>query len=103
MEVGGRSPPSAIPHNGSNPAAPASAMQIILNLPDDLTLSETDLRAELAVALFQQKRITLGTASQIAGLHQLEFQQLIASRGINIHYDVEDFERDLTSLRQEGW
>jgi len=78
-------------------------MQIILDLPDDLFLTETDLRTELAVALFQQKRITLGTASQIAGLHQLEFQQLIASRGINIHYDVEDFERDLTSLRQEGW
>lgn len=92
-----------IPHNGSNIAAKASAMQIILDLPDDLSLTETDLRAELAVALFQQKRITLGTASQIAGLHQLEFQQLIASRGVNIHYDVDDFERDLTSLRQEGW
>ncbi|MEM9907351.1 MAG: UPF0175 family protein [Cyanobacteria bacterium P01_D01_bin.44] len=78
-------------------------MQITLNLPDDLSLSETDLRTELAVALFQQKRITLGTASQIARLHQLEFQQLIANRGINIHYDVEDFEQDLNSLRQEGW
>jgi predicted HTH domain antitoxin len=44
-------------------------MKIILDLPDDLSLTETDLRAELAVALFQQKRITLGTASQIAGLH----------------------------------
>lgn len=78
-------------------------MQIILDLPDDLALSETDLRMELAVALFQRKRITLGTASQIVGLHQLEFQQLIASRGINVHYDVEDFEQDLASLRQEGW
>ena len=78
-------------------------MQITLNLPDDLSLSETDLRTELAVALFQQKRITLGTASQIARLHQLEFQQLIAHRGINVHYDVQDFEQDLNSLHQEGW
>jgi predicted HTH domain antitoxin len=78
-------------------------MQIILDLPDDFSLTETDLRAELAVALFQQNRITLGTASQIAGLHQLEFQQLIAGRGINIHYDVEDFDQDLASLRQDGW
>ncbi len=78
-------------------------MQITLNLPDDLSLSETDLRTELAVALFQQKRITLGTASQIARLHQLEFQQLIAHRDINVHYDVQDFEQDLNSLRQEGW
>ncbi len=78
-------------------------MQITLDLPDDLRLSETDLRTELAVALFQQQRITLGTASQITGLHQIEFQRLIASRGISIHYDVADLEQDLSSLHQDGW
>lgn len=78
-------------------------MQITLELPDNLQLTETDLRTELAVALFQQQRITLGTASEIAGLHQIEFQRLIASRGISVHYDVEDLEQDLTSLRQDGW
>ncbi|NJL40882.1 MAG: UPF0175 family protein [Leptolyngbyaceae cyanobacterium SM1_4_3] len=55
------------------------------------------------IALFQQNRITLGTASQLANLHQIEFQRLIASRGICIHYDVEDLEQDLSSLRQNGW
>lgn len=78
-------------------------MQITLELPDTLQLTETDLRTELAIALFQQQRITLGTASQIAELHQIEFQRLIASRGISVHYDVEDLEQDLTSLRQDGW
>jgi predicted HTH domain antitoxin len=78
-------------------------MQIILDLPDEFALSEAGLRKELAIALFEQKRITLGAASQIAEVHQLEFQQLIASRGINVHYDVEAFEQDLASLRQEGW
>ena len=78
-------------------------MQITLDLPDTLQLSEADLRTELAISLFQQERITLGTASQLAGLHQIEFQQLIASRGICIHYDVEDLEQDLESLREEGW
>lgn len=78
-------------------------MQITLDLPDDIQLTETDLRTELAIALFQQERITIGTASQIAGLHQIEFQRLIASRGICIHYDIEELEQDLTNLRQEGW
>ncbi|MBE9102512.1 UPF0175 family protein [Vacuolonema iberomarrocanum] len=78
-------------------------MQITIDLPDTLQLSEADLRTELAIALFQQERITLGTASQLAGLHQLEFQQLIASRGISIHYDLEDLEEDLKSLREDGW
>ena len=78
-------------------------MQITINLPDSLHLSEADLLTELAIALFQQERITLGSASQLAGLHQIEFQRLIASRGIPIHYNVEDLEQDLNSLRQDGW
>jgi predicted HTH domain antitoxin len=78
-------------------------MQITIDLPDEIQVSESDLRAEIAIALFQQERITLGTASQITGLHQIEFQRLIADRGICVHYDVEDLEQDLSSLRQEGW
>jgi predicted HTH domain antitoxin len=78
-------------------------MQITIDLPDALQMSEADLRTELAISLFQQERITLGTASQLAGLHQIEFQRLIASRGICIHYDVEDLEQDLESLREDGW
>jgi predicted HTH domain antitoxin len=78
-------------------------MQLTIDIPDALEISESDLRIELAISLFQQERITLGTASQLAGLHQIEFQQLIASRGICIHYDVEDLEQDLNSLREEGW
>jgi predicted HTH domain antitoxin len=78
-------------------------MQITIDLPDEIQVSESDLRTELAIALFQQERITLGTASQITGLHQIEFQRLIADRGICVHYDVEDLEQDLSSLRQEGW
>jgi predicted HTH domain antitoxin len=78
-------------------------MQITIDLPDALKISEADLRTELAISLFQQERITLGTASQLAGLHQIEFQRLIARRGICVHYDVEDLEQDLQSLREEGW
>ncbi|MGI0490746.1 UPF0175 family protein [Alkalinema pantanalense CENA528] len=78
-------------------------MQITIDLPDALEISEADLRTELAISLFQQERITLGTASQLAGLHQIEFQQLIASRGICVHCDVEDLEQDLKNLREDGW
>jgi predicted HTH domain antitoxin len=78
-------------------------MQITIDLPDEVQVSESDLLIELAIALFQQERITLGTASQISGMHQMEFQQLIGSRGICIHYDVEEFEEDIQSLRDRGW
>ena len=39
----------------------------------------------------------------MSGMNQIEFQQLIASRGICVHYDVEDYEQDLQSLREAGW
>ncbi|MCA1992378.1 MAG: UPF0175 family protein, partial [Coleofasciculus sp. S288] len=47
-------------------------MQITLNLPDSLTQTDTfnqsDWLREIAVALFQQERITLSRASKIAGI-----------------------------------
>ncbi len=39
-------------------------MQITIDLPDSLQITEADLRTELAITLFQQERVTLGTASQ---------------------------------------
>ncbi|HEY9892319.1 MAG TPA: UPF0175 family protein [Candidatus Sericytochromatia bacterium] len=43
---------------------------------------------EIAIASFQQERITLGRVSAMTGINQIEFQQLLASRGICIHYDL---------------
>ncbi|NER38555.1 MAG: hypothetical protein F6J93_32155 [Oscillatoria sp. SIO1A7] len=33
-------------------------------------------------------------------MNQLNFQQLLASRNICIHYDVEDFREDLKTLQE---
>jgi predicted HTH domain antitoxin len=66
-------------------------------------MTEADLIREIAIMLFQQERVTLGRASTIAGISQIEFQQLLAHRGIPIHYDVADYEADLKSLRENGW
>ena len=68
-------------------------------LPDELLrpirLTEDELRAELALALFQQERLTLGQAALLAGLPQLDFQRLLASRQIPLHYGIEAMEQDL--------
>ena len=36
-------------------------------------------------------------------MHQVDFQKLLGSRGICIHYDVEDFEEDIQHLEERGW
>ncbi len=74
-----------------------------VTIPDEILqtarMSEAELCQELAVLLFQQDRLTSGQASHLAGMDRLRFQHLLASRGIPLHYDVEEFEQDLSTLR----
>ncbi len=81
-------------------------MQITLTLPDSLTQTDTftqsDWLREIAIALFQQDRITLSRASKIAGMDLMDLQTLIADRGICVHYDIEDFEQDIQHLRDRA-
>lgn len=79
-------------------------MQITLNLPDTLIQpSQAEWLREIAIALFQQELVTIGTASHIAGIPQLAFQELLFDRGIALHYGLEDYQSDLDSLRQNNW
>jgi predicted HTH domain antitoxin len=82
-------------------------MQITLNLPDNLSQTETfnqsDWLREIAIVLFQQERISLSRASKIAEMEIMNFQRLLADRGICIHYDVEELEQDVQHLRDRGW
>ncbi len=63
-------------------------------------LTASELMQELALALFQREKLTLGQASRLAGMSQWQFQQLLGSRGIHIHYGVDDFEADLSTLEK---
>lgn len=77
-----------------------------LTIPDEVFksahMTEEELRCELAVMLFQKEKLTLGQASQLAGLTQLEFQQALASRKIPLHYDVAEFDEDMKTLAELG-
>jgi len=65
-------------------------------------ITATELLLELALLLFQQKKLTLGQASRLAGMGQLQFQHLLASRQIPVHYHIADFEADLRTLGEIG-
>jgi len=79
---------------------------VTLVIPDQLfnsiRMTEDELRRELAVALFQQEKLSLEQASHLAGMDILEFQLLLCSRHISLHYGVEDFEADLKTLHEMG-
>lgn len=73
-----------------------------LVIPDEIIqatrMTAAELAQELAVAFFQREKLTIGQASRLAGMRQWQFQQLLASRHIPVHYDVADFEADLQTL-----
>jgi predicted HTH domain antitoxin len=65
-------------------------------------MSPEELRRELAVYLFQQGRLSFGKARKMADMTVWAFQQLLGTRGIPVHYDVEDYEQDLITLKELG-
>lgn len=67
---------------------PQHLMQAAHATPDEL-------RMELAVQLYQQRRLSVGHARELAGMSLWEFRQLLASRRIATHYDVADLVADM--------
>jgi predicted HTH domain antitoxin len=65
-------------------------------------MTSEELKRELALLLFQQGRLSFGKARELAGTTVAAFQQLLGSRGICVHYDVEDYQEDLATLRKQG-
>ena len=63
-------------------------------------LSPDDLRIELALHLYEKKKISLGKASELAGMDKVRFMQLLGSREIEVNYDVAEFERDVSVLKE---
>ena len=74
-----------------------------LTIPDEILqatgMSEEELLRELAVLLFQQGKLTLAKASRLAKMSRLQFQHLLASRQIPVHYDVAELEEDLKTIK----
>ena len=61
-------------------------------------MSDEEMRVELATHLYQEKRLSMGRAKQLAGMDLISFQKELAKRNIYIHYTVEDLEQDLATI-----
>ena len=73
-------------------------------IPDDIVhatrMTEEELKREIAIFLFEKDKLTLAQASHLAEMSRLQFQHLLASRQIPVHYDVAEFEEDLRTLQE---
>jgi len=65
-------------------------------------MTATELRWDLAVRLFQRGLLSFGKAREMAEMTAWAFQQLLGARGIPVHYDMEEYEQDLVTLKELG-
>ncbi len=81
-------------------------MSLSITISEDVLqsarMSADELRREIAVLLFEREKLTLAQASRFAEMSRFQFQNLLSSRGLSVHYDVEEFEQDLETLRGLG-
>jgi predicted HTH domain antitoxin len=79
-----------------------SLLEVPQDILDSARLTAADLKVEMAIHLYEQGRLSIGKARELAGMTLWEFRQLLASRGIPPHYDVEDLDEDVSTLREMG-
>ena len=65
-------------------------------------MSPKELSVEMAVHLFEIEKLTFWQAARMAGMNHWDFQQLLGSRQIPLHYGVEEFEKDVQTLKAKG-
>ena len=74
--------------------------------PDELLhatgLAAQEITTGLAVVLYQQEKLTIEQAADLAGMDRFGFQHLLASRDLYLTLDVDDLEQDIATLRKLG-
>ena len=80
-------------------------MSLTITIPDSVLaaspITESEVKQELALVLYQQSRLTLAQARRLANMSRYDFKCLLASREIPI-YDITEFEKDLETLKALG-
>jgi predicted HTH domain antitoxin len=65
---------------------------------EEIHLSEQEMRLEIALMLYQQRRLSMGKASKFANMNRVLFQRILGERAITINFDEEDLNEDLETL-----
>jgi predicted HTH domain antitoxin len=71
------------------------AIELPRHLVNAAGITPEELKLELAIHLYETRRLSIGHAREMAGLSLWEFRQLLASRKISPHYDVVDLDEDM--------
>jgi len=76
--------------------------EIPQDILDSARLTPAQMKIELAVSLYAQGRLSSGKARELTDLSLWEFRQLLASRQIAVHYDLNDLNDDMVTFGDLG-
>ncbi|HEV3022566.1 MAG TPA: UPF0175 family protein [Pirellulales bacterium] len=57
-------------------------------------------REALAIGLYQSERLSLGQVAEMLGIAVYEAASLMKSRGVEVPYSIDEFDRDQESLER---
>ena len=75
------------------------AISIPQKIVETARTSPEDFYREIAVFLYEEQHVTLAQAARIAQMDRVAFQQLLASRGVDIHFTIDEYEHDVAVLK----
>lgn len=71
---------------------------LTLNIPDSLDVDNRDLAMLLATRLYEQGKLSLGQAAELAGLTKRTFAELLGSYNVSIfNYPASDLSSDVAN------
>ena len=71
---------------------------VTLNLPDTLEMDSKEVAMLLATRLYEQGKLSLGQAAEVAGLTKRTFAELLGKYNVSIfNYPASDLSRDVAN------
>jgi len=70
--------------------------QLILNIPDFVTLNEQEITMTLASKLYEEGKLSLGQAAEVVGISKRSFAELLGKHDVSLfNYPASDLSRDV--------
>jgi len=74
--------------------------KLALNLPKTMKFDEQELTLILATKLYEQGRLSLGQAADLAGYSKRSFMEILSKNGVSVfNYSEDDLDRDLENAK----
>ena len=81
-----------------------------MDFPKDILLAAdiseanapSDIKKHLSLYMFKERILSFGKASELSGMNKLEFMEFAGGKGISLNYGVEDYQDDLSAIRNLG-